>query len=164
MQVTLKGENLETIGTPIDLGAKMPEFEVKDQTGNIQSSNNLFNRISLVSVVPNINTSVCSVSTKHFNQEVDKFTGINFYTISTNTPEEQKNWCAAEGVDKMVLLSDDEHDFGKKSGLFIQTAGIDARSVWVVDETGKVLYREIISEITDYPNYEAALNFLASLS
>lgn len=124
----------------------------------------LINQPTLISVVPNINTSVCSISTKRFNGEVDKYQNINFYTVSTNTPAEQKDWCAAEDVENMELLSDESHDFGEKMGLFVESAGIDARSIWIVDADNKVLYQELIHEMTNEPNYDAALDFLNNLS
>lgn len=119
---------------------------------------------TLISVVPDINTRICSISTKHFNQEVDKFAQINFYTISTNTLDQQKDWCAAEGVAKLELLSDADADFGKKMGLYVADKNIDARSIWIVDVDGKVLYQELLSEQKNEPDYQKALAFLTELT
>ncbi|WP_294759189.1 thiol peroxidase [uncultured Lactobacillus sp.] len=163
MQVTMKNEPLSTNGEPPKVGEELPSFKVKQADGSIVSMEELVDKPTLISVVPNINTSVCSISTKKFNGEVDKFDGINFYTISTNTPEEQKNWCAAEDVSKMKLLSDDSFDFGKSMGLFIEANKLDSRSVWIVDADKKVLYQELIQELTNEPNYDKALDFLQSL-
>ncbi len=163
MQVTMKNEPLSTNGEPPKVGEQLPDFKVKQADGSVVSVTELVDKPTLISVVPNINTSVCSISTKKFNDEVDKFDGINFYTISTNTPEEQKNWCAAEGVSKMKLLSDDSFDFGKSMGLFIEANKLDSRSVWIVDADKKVLYQELIQELTNEPNYDKALDFLQSL-
>lgn len=163
MQVTMKSEPLSTNGEPIKIGEQLPDFKVKKSDGSVVSTTDLVNKVTLISVVPNINTSVCSISTKRFNSEVDNFDGINFYTISTNTPEEQKNWCAAEGVSKMELLSDESFDFGKKMGLFIDATKFDSRSIWIVDANKKVLYQELIHELTNEPNYAKALTFLQNL-
>ena len=163
MQVTMKNEPLSTNGEPPKVGEELPSFKVKQADGSIVSMEELVDKPTLISVVPNINTSVCSISTKKFNGEVDKFDGINFYTISTNTPEEQKNWCAAEDVSKMKLLSDDSFDFGKSMGLFIEANKLDSRSVWIVDADKKVLYQELIQELTNEPNYDKALDFLQNL-
>ena len=163
MQVTMKSQPLSTNGEPPKVGEELPSFNVKQADGSIVSMEELVDKPTLISVVPNINTSVCSISTKRFNGEVDKFNGINFYTISTNTPEEQKNWCAAESVSKMKLLSDDSFDFGKSMGLFIEANKLDSRSVWIVDADKKVLYQELIQELTNEPNYDKALDFLQSL-
>lgn len=164
MKITMKNEPLTTNGQPPVVGANLPDFEVKKADGTIVKMSELINQPTLISVVPNINTSVCSISTKRFNGEVDKYQNINFYTVSTNTPAEQKDWCAAEDVENMELLSDESHDFGEKMGLFVESAGIDARSIWIVDADNKVLYQELIHEMTNEPNYDAALDFLNNLS
>ncbi len=114
--------------------------------------------------MPDIDTRVCSLSTKRFNQEVDKYNNINFYTISTNTLEQQKDWCAAEGVAKLELLSDATAEFGKAMGLYVEEKGIDARSIWIVDTKGTVLYQELLAEQSNEPNYAKALEFLDSLN
>lgn len=164
MQITMKNKPLTTNGQPPIVGANLPDFEIKNANGSTAKMTELVDQPTLISVVPNINTSVCSISTKHFNGEVDKYQNINFYTVSTNTPAEQKNWCAAEGVTKMKLLSDETHDFGKKMGLYIESAGIDSRSIWIVDAKQKILYQELIHEMTNEPNYDAALKFLDKLT
>lgn len=163
MQITFFDEPLETVGTPVEVGETFPAFEVTNSKGESVKSSNLVKGLTLVSVVPDINTSVCSLQTKHFNQEVDNFDGVSFYTISTNTVEDQKNWCAAEGVEKMELLSDADFNFGKSANLLIPDKNIDQRSVWILDENGKVLYRELLVEQTHEPNYDKALDFLKNL-
>ncbi|WP_333637021.1 redoxin family protein, partial [Ligilactobacillus animalis] len=70
--------------------------------------------------------------------------------------EQQKNWCAAEGVAKLELLSDATAEFGKAMGLYVEEKGIDARSIWIVDTEGKVLYQELLTEQSDEPNYAKA--------
>ncbi|MBC6360967.1 thiol peroxidase [Lactobacillus apis] len=163
MKITMKNEPLTTNGQPPVVGEKLPDFEVEKADGSMVKMADLITKPTLISVVPNINTSVCSISTKRFNGEVDKYEGIDFYTVSTNTPEEQKDWCAAEGVAKMKLLSDEQLDFGKKMGLYVESAGIDSRSIWIVDGNQEVIYQELIQEMTNEPNYSAALAFLDNL-
>ena len=94
---------------------------------------------------------------------MDKFPEVNFLTISTNTIEDQQTWCAAEDVKNMQLMSDKNFSFGKATGLLIPESGILARSVWVLDPNGKILYRELVDEITHEPNYDAVLNELKQL-
>lgn len=142
----------------------MPAFAVKDAADTVKTGTQLFTKVSLISVVPDIDTRVCSLSTKRFNQEVDKYNNINFYTISTNTLEQQKDWCAAEGVAKLELLSDATAEFGKAMGLYVEEKRIDARSIWIVDTKGTVLYQELLAEQSNEPNYAKALEFLDSLN
>ena len=97
MEVTLNGEVRSLVGNPPTVGEDLPHFKVFDKDGEKIKTRFLFGKPTLISVIPNINTSVCSIQTKKFNEEVDKYEGANFLTVSTNTIEEQQNWCAAEG-------------------------------------------------------------------
>ena len=164
MEIFFHGEAAQTNGTPVSVGQKLPDFTVKNSAGQAKTQSELLTKPTLISVVPDINTRICSISTKHFNQEVDKFAQINFYTISTNTLNQQKDWCAAEGVAKLELLSDADADFGKKMGLYVVDKNIDARSIWIVDVDGKVLYQELLSEQKNEPDYQKALAFLTELT
>lgn len=158
MDLTFKGEAVSTLGKPSNVGETFPDFTVKNKDGKEVTLNDLLDKPVLISVVPNINTSVCSIQTKKFNQEVDGHSEINFVTISTNSIEEQRNWCAAEGVKNMEMLSDADHDFGKKTGLLIDSMGILARSVWFVDTNKQIIYSEILEEETNEPTYDKVLD------
>ena len=161
MNVTMHGDPLTTVGEAPEVGAQLPDFKLHNNAGQTLTTADFKGQTTLISVIPNINTSVCSVQTKHFNADADKVPNIRFVTISTNTTAEQADWCAAEGVKKMQLLSDTDHSFGEAMGLFIPEKGIDARSIWVVDQKGTVVYRELIKELSHEPNYDAVLEFLS---
>lgn len=163
MQVTFHGEACQTSGTPVTVGTTFPDFKVETSTNQMLTLDDLKGKVTFISVVPDLNTRVCSLSTKKFNQEVDKFADIAFYTVSTNTVAEQADWCALEGVKNMQVLSDAGKDFGKQTGLYVAEKGIDARSIWVLDEAGKVIYQELITEQSTEPNYQAVLDLLAEL-
>ncbi|WP_057745765.1 peroxiredoxin [Liquorilactobacillus capillatus] len=160
MEIAFHGEAGQTNGTPFKLGEVFPHSTLKNAANESIDITAAQGKFSLISVVPDINTRVCSLSTKRFNQEVDKFTNINFYTVSTNTVAEQQQWCAAEGVTKMVLLSDATGQLGKELGIYIAANKIDARSIWILDEAGTIVYRELIVEQTNEPDYQSALAFL----
>lgn len=164
MKVTFKGKDCQLIADPVKVGEKMPDFTVINKDKKDITTANLLGKPTLISVVPNINTPVCSVQTKKFNQDVDQFGNVNFLTVSTNTVEDQQKWCAAEGVKKMQLVSDNKREFGKATGLLIPDLDILARSVFVLDQDGKIVYREIVGEITNEPNYEQALSELKKLN
>lgn len=159
MKVTFKGKEVELIGTPPKIGDEMPNFTVLDKNKQEVTKDNLLGKNTLISVVPDINTPVCSIQTKTFNKTMDQFPDVNFLTISTNTSKDQQNWCAAEDVKNMQLMSDEKLSFGKATGLLIPESGILARSVWILDPNGKIVYREITHE----PNYDAAINELKKL-
>lgn len=163
MQITRHDQPLQTSGEPQKVGEKMPNFTVTNAEGKQVQLKDLLTKPSLFSVVPDINTRVCSISTKKFNQEVDKYDGVNFYSVSTNSPDQQKDWCATENVKNMQLLSDEQTEFGQKTGLFVSENNTDARSIWVVDQHGTILYQELVPEMTNEPNYAGALGFLSAL-
>lgn len=163
MKITFKGKEVKLVGTPPAVGEEIPDFTVLNKNNQEFTKSDLLGKVSLISVVPDINTSVCSIQTKTFNKTMDKFPEINFLTISTNTVKDQQTWCAAEDVKNMQLMSDKNLSFGKATGLLIPESGILARSVWVLDPNGKILYRELVDEITHEPNYDAVLNELKQL-
>lgn len=163
MDVTINGEVRSLVGNPPAVGEEMPHFKVFDANHEKIKTRFLFGKPTLISVVPDINTSVCSIQTKHFNEEVDRYKAANFLTVSTNTVEEQQHWCAAEGVDHMQMASDHEESFGYALKLLIPEEGILARSVWIMDAEGKIAYRQICQEVTDEPDYDAALAALKKL-
>lgn len=160
MQITRHGLPQDTVGTPPSLGHALPNFSVVNADGKEVSTADFAGRYNLISVVPDINTRVCSISTKQFNQAMDEFDGIGFYTISTNTTAQQANWCAAEDVHHIQLLSDDDANFGSAMGLYVADNHTDARSVWIVAPDGHIAYRELILEQTQEPDYGSALAYL----
>ena len=164
MKVTFKGKDCQSIAEPVKVGEKMPDFTVINKEKENITTADLLGEPTLISVVPDINTSVCSIQTKKFNQDVDQFNNVNFLTVSTNTVEDQQKWCAAEGVKKMQLVADSNREFGKATGLLIPDLDILARSVFVLNPDGKIVYREIVGEITNEPNYEQALAELKKLN
>ena len=101
MKITFKGKEVKLVGTPPAVREEMPNFTVLDKNNQEFTKSDLLGKFSLISVVPNINTPVCSIQTKTFNKAMDKFPEINFLTISTNTIEDQQTWCAAEDVKNM---------------------------------------------------------------
>ena len=94
---------------------------------------------------------------------MDQYPGVNFFTVSTNTIEEQQNWCAAEGVKNMQMVSDSEQSFGYALKILIPDEGLLARSFWVLDANGKIVYEQVVPEIVDEPDYDAALTALKKL-
>ena len=163
MEITINGKPRQLVGNPPEVGDEFPHFKVFDKNHDKIKTRQLLGKVTLLSVVPNIDTPVCSIQTKKFNSTMDQFPDVNFLTISTNTIEEQQKWCAAEGVQNMQLVSDREKSFGYESKLLIPDEGVLARSVWILDKDGKVAYRQIVKELTDEPDYDQALTELRKL-
>lgn len=156
MEIQVDQEKFETVGEPVSVGMELPHFKVFDQNNNKVKTADLLGKVTLISVVPNINTDICSLQTKHFNEIVDKYTDINFVTISTNTVVEQSNWCAAEGVENMQMLSDEEESFGYAMNLYVPGTAFDARSIYIVDAQGVVVYQQIVTITGTEPGYADA--------
>lgn len=160
MQITRHDQPIETIGTPPAIGEQLPDFNLVTAQHKTVSRDDLIGQLTLISIVPDINTRVCSIQTKHFNTTVDQFDDIHFYTISTNTVAQQQDWCAAEGVHNMQLLSDEQLSFGKAMNLYVPSNNTLQRSIFIVDATGKIGYQELVVEQTQEPDYQAAITFL----
>lgn len=157
MEVMINGERRQLVGKPPVDGEELPHFKVFDSKSNKVKMRELLGKPLLISVIPDINTPVCSLQTRKFNADMDQYAGVRFVTISVNTPEEQQNWCAAEGVKKMEMMSDYEQSFGYAMGLLIPDEGFLARSIYVVDGDGKIQYHEIVDDLSNEPDYDTAL-------
>lgn len=160
MEITRHGIVQTTNGAVPTIGQQLPDFTLTGAAGDKVTPADFAGKLTLISVVPDINTRVCSLSTKKFNVNAANFTDINFITVSTNLPSAQQTWCAAEGVQNMVLLSDAEKHFGQAMGLYVAENNTDARSVWIADADGKIVYRELVLEQTEEPDYSSALAYL----
>jgi thioredoxin-dependent peroxiredoxin len=158
MDILFHGETVQLIGEPLEVGKKLPDFQLTAADGRIIEAHDLYGKLTLISVVPDLNTRVCSLSTRKFNKTTDQYPQAKFITISTNAPEDQKNWCALEGVKSVEVLSDQDKSFGKAMNLYIPANDRDTRAIYVINDQGIVIYRELISNISNEPNYEAALN------
>ncbi len=157
--VNFKGSPVELSGTPPQVGDAAPAFDLVDNSMNQVHLEDTNGKVRILSIVPSIDTSVCSIQTQKFNQALDQLPeSVIGYTISIDTPFAQKRWCGAEGVEKMSLLSDYKgNNFGKDYGLYIADLGLLARSVFVIDGEGKVVYTEIVPEISQEPDYDQVI-------
>lgn len=163
MDVLLEGEVTALVGEPLKVGETLPHFKLEDQNGEKVKTADLVGQLMLISVVPDLNTGTCTLQTRHFNQTVDQFEGIQFLTVSTNTVAEQRDWCAAEGVKNLRMLSDEQESFGYATKLYIPSQGFDARAVYIADADGVVRYAQIVPEVSEEPDYDDALRVLREL-
>ncbi|MCI0563040.1 MAG: thiol peroxidase, partial [Nitrososphaera sp.] len=112
----------------------------------------------LISVTPSLDTPVCDIQAKRFNEEAARFSSVAVVNISMDLPFAQKRWCGASSVDRVKTVSDHrEASFGKAYGTLIKELRLLARAVFVIDASGTVRYVEYVPEVTAHPNYEAAL-------
>jgi len=165
--VTFKGEGKTLVGPAIKAGDKAPDFKCLSGLSAVTLADTPA-KARLFSVVPSLDTPVCSMQTKKFDEGLaalgDK---IAAYTVSLDLPFAQKRFCSAEGVKTMQTLSDvHNHSFGTSWGVLLEGLPLSllARSVFVVDKSGKVTYAEYVPEVTSEPNYAAALDALKAVA
>ena len=160
-KITLKGNPIHTNGNLPEVGAKAPDFILVDSDLNNRSLKDYKGQRKILSIVPSLDTSVCSLSTKKFNEKIKDHPEVAVLVISTDLPFAQKRMCSAEHVTNIIPLSMMRNkDFAKSYGILIEDgplAGICARSVVVLDENDHVVYTELVPEIAQEPNYEKAL-------
>ena len=121
------------------------------------------NKKKLISVVPSIDTGVCDQQTRKFNEEASQEDGV-VLTISVDLPFAQKRWCASNGLENVVTLSDHRDlSFGENFGVVMEGMRLLARSVFVLDQDNKVVYKEIVSEGTNFPDFDKALEAYKNL-
>jgi thiol peroxidase len=159
--ITLKGGGLTLLGPALKVGDRAPDFTCATGMKDIVKLSDTPAKPRLFSVVPSLDTPVCSIQTKKFNDELAKLgDAVACYTVSMDLPFGQKRFCGAENVNAMKNLSD-THDqsFGKAYGVLIEGLAMPllCRAVFVVDASGKIKHVEYVGEIASEPNYEAAL-------
>ncbi len=157
--VAMKGNPLTLLGRAVKAGDSAPDFRVVDGAFQPVRLSDFRGKVVLISAVPSIDTGVCSAQTKRFNDEAAKLPGdVVMLTISMDLPFAQKRFCEAEKVARIRVLSDHVwRDFGAAYGVLIKDMGLLARSVFVVDRAGKVIYEQVVRELTTHPDYDAAL-------
>jgi thiol peroxidase len=157
--VTFQGNPLKLVGEDVKVGAAAPAFSVVDGALKPVTQEVLKGKVTVLSAVPSLDTPVCEVQTKKFNEEVSKLGGaVQLLTISVDLPFAQKRFCAAHKTERVTALSDyQQRSFGKAWGLLIDGLALLARAVFVVDKTGTVRYAQVVPEVTHEPDYAGAL-------
>ncbi|MBP3040384.1 thiol peroxidase [Bacillaceae bacterium Marseille-Q3522] len=156
--ITFKGNPVTLLGNEVKAGERAPEFTVLANDLSEVTLADTKGHVRLISVVPSIDTGVCDAQTRRFNEEAAKLDNVKVLTISCDLPFAQKRWCAAAGIENLQTLSDHRDlSFGKAYGVAIEELRLLARAVFVIDSNDTVTYTEYVSEATNHPNYEAAV-------
>lgn len=159
--VTLEGNSLEVLGHFPQPGESVPSFMLVDRNLNDVSLSQFEGKRKILSIVPSIDTPVCATSTRQFNLEASRLENVVIMVISADLPFAQARFCGTEGVTNVTMLSTLRgRDFSKDYGVLIKTyplAGLCARAVIVLDEHDRVIYSQLVPEIADEPDYDAAL-------
>lgn len=162
--VTIEGNPLTLRGEAIKVGDTAPDFVVLDQGLAPVKLSDAKGKKVVISVAPSLDTGVCASQTKRFNDEVSKLDNTEIYAVSVDLPFALGRFCAAEGIENIKVLSDHKDlSFGDQYGYTIEELRLLARGIVVVDAAGVVQYVEYVPEVTDHPDYEAALKAVADL-
>lgn len=157
MKITFQGNPITLKGIQLRVGDKAPDFTLMDnelQPVTLQDTKG--KRIFVA--VPSIDTGVCDMEVRKFNEEASKLDNVTIYTISMDLPFAQARWCGAAGIKNVITLSDYKNrEFGDKYGVYINELGLLTRAVFVLDEDNTITYVEYCSEVTNEPDYAAAL-------
>jgi thiol peroxidase len=163
-QITFKGNPTNTVGELPQVGSPAPDFKLTKSDLTDITLKDLRGKRVVLNIFPSIDTPVCASSVRKFNAEADKLANTVILCVSEDLPFAHSRFCAAEGLKNVVTASDFRTgELGKKYGVEITNgplAGLLARAVVVVDETGEVVYTEQVPEITREPNYANALKLL----
>ena len=160
--VTFQGNPLTLVGPELKAGDKAPDFRLVDTNLKLVTLADSKGKTRLISVVPSIDTPVCDMQTRRFNEEASKLPeSVTVLGVSMDLPFAQGRWCKFAKTDKILMLSDyQDHNFGYAYGVFIKELKFLSRAIFVVDPQDKIQYAEYVKEITQHPDYEKVLGFL----
>lgn len=163
-KITLGGNPVITSGDLPKIGTKAKDFELVAIDLSTKTLSDYLGSKLILNIFPSVNTGVCSASVRNFNERASQLNNTKVLCISRDLPFSQDQFCAAEGLKNVIMLSDFKTGaFGKNYGLMMTNGIFDAllsRCVIILDEQGTVIYTEQVPEIGQEPNYEAALQAL----
>lgn len=163
--VTLKGNPVDVAGNLPQIGSTAPNFTLVDAALQDVTLENFAGKRKVLNLFPSVDTPTCASSVREFNKRASSLDNTVVINISADLPFAQKRFCAAEGIENVTSLSTMRgRDFLMNYGVLIfssKLAGLAARAVIILDENDIVKYIELVPEITEEPNYDAAVNALA---
>lgn len=163
--VTFQGNPLTLVGPELAVGSAAPDATLLTNDLSATSIADVRGKVCVISVVPSLDTPVCDLQTRRFNEEAAKLgDDVVVLTVSMDLPFAQARWCGAAGVDQVVTLSDHrDASFGAAFGVLIKELRLLTRAIFVLDAAGVIQYVEVVPEMTSHPDYDAALAAVAHL-
>lgn len=157
--ITMKGKSLTLMGNELKVGDPAPDFQVLDNNLAPVKLADFKGKVLVISVVTSLDTGICDMETRRFNQEATKLgDNVTILTISMDLPFAQKRWCGAAGIDKVKTLSDHrDANFGMAYGVLIKELRLLARVIFIVDKQGIVRYNQVVKEVASEPDYNEVL-------
>ncbi|MBQ4849468.1 thiol peroxidase [Pseudoalteromonas sp. MMG012] len=153
------------LGKGVTEGQQAPNFKVVDEAFVPVSLSDFNGQAVLISVVPSLDTGICSLQTKHFNEQVaNTYKDVKMLTISADLPFAQKRFCKQENIDKVTTLSDSVwRNFGENYGLYIKDMGLLSRAVLILDKNHKIVYKQLVKNLASEPDYTQVIEQLKAL-
>jgi len=170
--ITLEGKPLTLLGTELKVGQKAPDFRLVAPYDYVEEAPNAEEvelsqsqgKVRLISVVPSLDTPVCDLQTRRFEEEASKFEDVVFYTISMDLPFAQARYCSAQEIESLVVLSDHrDASFGLAYGVLIKELRLLSRAIFIIDRDDTIRYIEYVKEISQPPDYDKALQALETV-
>lgn len=163
--VTFKGNPITLLGPELQAGDPAPDFTVVDTGLAPVSLASYQGKIKVISAVPSLDTPVCEMETRRFNQEAASMPEkVVVLTVSLDLPFAQKRWCGAANIDRVVTLSDyQDRSFGQAYGVLIKELKLLSRTIFVIDEKNVIRYIQRVPEVTQEPDYAAVLEAVKGL-
>lgn len=157
MIVKFQNSPVTLVGNELKVGDMAPDFKAIDNNLKEVSLKDT-KGVRILLTVPSIDTPVCDLEVRTFNNKAASIEGVSIYTISMDLPFAQARWCGAHGVNNVTTLSDyKDRLVGKNYGTYVEELGLLTRAAFVIDSSNKVAYVEYLEEITEQPNFEAIL-------
>jgi thiol peroxidase len=157
--VTFKGNPMTLLGPELKAGDRAPDVVLVDNGMAKVNLASYAGKIKVIVAVPSIDTPVCDMETRRFNQEAANLPeNAVVLTVSVDLPFAQKRWCGAAGIDRVVTLSDyRDHEFGNAYGVLIDELRLLSRSIFVIDAEDTIRYIHHVPEVTQEPDYAAVI-------
>lgn len=163
--VSMAGQPLTLLGEPVEIGDKAPDFTALNTEFQPVSLSDYTGKVRIITAFPSIDTEVCSLQTRRFNQEAAGLPNVQILTVSADLPFALGRFCAAEGIENALTLSDHrDFDFARKYGFWIKDMRLLARGTVIVDQDGVVRYVEFVPDIGQEPDYAKAVAIARELA
>ncbi len=163
--ISFKGNPMTLLGPGLAVGEQAPDFFVVDTSLSPVSLSTYSGKIKVISSVPSLDTPICDMETRRFNQEAASLPeNVIVLTVSLDLPFAQKRWCGAAGIDRVTTLSDyQDRSFALSYGVLIKELKLLSRSIFVIDGNDKIRYIQHVPEVTTEPDYTAVLTAVKEL-
>lgn len=161
---TMKQKPITVLGRVLKVGDIAEDFKAHKQDFSVFHLNDVERPYVVISSVPSLDTSVCSLQTRTINERLTRNPNVLVITISNDLPFAQKRWCGQEGLDVLTLSDHKYLDFAYKFGVLIDEMRLLARAVFVLNKNHEVLYVEYLDEMSEHPNYDVLIEFVENLT